>query len=69
MGKTTPSSEEKDDIGDRVPEVRMMEREHVISEKAWVGGWEGEREGGREGGREGRREVGGRQGGRVEMGE
>lgn len=35
MGKETPSSEEKEDIGESVPEVRTMERAMDISEKAY----------------------------------
>lgn len=35
MGKDTPSSEENEDIGERVPEVRMTERAQVSSVKAF----------------------------------
>ncbi len=49
MGKARPSSEAKEDMGERVPEVRMMERAHIISEKAWK--WEGTMEGQDAGGR------------------
>ena len=35
MEKAAPSSDEKEFIGDRVPDVRTMERACVRSEKAW----------------------------------
>ena len=34
IGKATPSSEEKEDIGERVPDVNTMERALAISVKA-----------------------------------